>query len=302
MFWEPHGRQLAFFADGTLKRIDMQGGAPVTICNVREGLGLTGTWSADGTILFASVEGEAIFSVPAAGGSPVELMRPDPARKEIRITFPTASSGRQGFSLPRWPDRRRGGGDDGRRRSARRTAARQIERRLHRCRVSSVRTGFLARCAAVRSCDRPGARRGSPRRESNQPLRDDRPRPLLCLALGQRDCLAVAPRRAPARLVRSLREEAGGRVDARVLPVPATVVRRPGGVLLTTGPTSDQLGSMDAELRTWQRIEAHAGAGHGGRSGHDRQPLADLLELAVGPAATDQTRSRLWYRGVVFGR
>jgi Tol biopolymer transport system component len=89
MFWSPDGRHLAFFAEGRLKRIDTQGGAAVTICPVREGVGQTGTWSSDGTILFASVQGEAILTVPSAGGTPAELVRPDAGRKENRVAFPS---------------------------------------------------------------------------------------------------------------------------------------------------------------------------------------------------------------------
>ncbi|MCA1648908.1 MAG: hypothetical protein LC753_01100 [Acidobacteria bacterium] len=72
-----------------MKRIDLTGGAPVTICDVREGIGQTGTWGIDGQILFASVQGEAIMRVPASGGAQVEVIKPDPARKERRVTWPS---------------------------------------------------------------------------------------------------------------------------------------------------------------------------------------------------------------------
>ena len=40
VFWSPDGRSLAFFAAGKLKRLEAAaGGAPVTICEVREGMG-----------------------------------------------------------------------------------------------------------------------------------------------------------------------------------------------------------------------------------------------------------------------
>jgi Tol biopolymer transport system component len=89
IFWAPDGKSIGFFASGKMKRIDLTGGAPVTICDVREGIGQTGTWGIDGQILFASVQGEAIMRVPASGGAQVEVIKPDPARKERRVSWPS---------------------------------------------------------------------------------------------------------------------------------------------------------------------------------------------------------------------
>lgn len=99
MFWSPDGKSIAFFAAGKLKRVDLTGGAPVTICEVRQGIGQTGTWG-DGQILFASVEGEAIMRVPAAGGSAVAVIGADSAKKELRLTWPSfLPDGRRFFYL-----------------------------------------------------------------------------------------------------------------------------------------------------------------------------------------------------------
>ena len=87
-FWSPDGNSLAFFAGGKLRRIDLRGGAPVTVCDVREGVGLGGTWGADGTLLFASIEGEAIWRVPANGGAPDAMLKPDRAANEARLSWP----------------------------------------------------------------------------------------------------------------------------------------------------------------------------------------------------------------------
>jgi Tol biopolymer transport system component len=105
-FWSPDGRALAFFADGKLKRIDVAAGrAPVTICTVREAIGQMGTWGADGKILFASVQGEALLAVDASGGTPVEVRRPDLKRGEVRFTWPTfLPDGRSYLFLSAFPD------------------------------------------------------------------------------------------------------------------------------------------------------------------------------------------------------
>jgi Tol biopolymer transport system component len=89
LFWSPDGRAIAFFGGDTLKRLDLATGAAVTICKVQHGIGLTGSWSASGDILFASVEGHAIYRVAVAGGTPVIEVQPDSARNEVRAAFPS---------------------------------------------------------------------------------------------------------------------------------------------------------------------------------------------------------------------
>ena len=87
VFWSPDGRSLAFFAGDKLKRIDLPGGAAVTLCDV-PAISSFGTWGSDGTILFASFVGDAIFSVSSAGGLPEAIVTPDPSRGE-RVVWPS---------------------------------------------------------------------------------------------------------------------------------------------------------------------------------------------------------------------
>ncbi|HJT17673.1 MAG TPA: protein kinase, partial [Thermoanaerobaculia bacterium] len=65
-FWSPDSKQVGFFADGKLKKIEVNSGAVETIADAATGRG--GSWSADGTILFAPTPGSAIFAVAATGG------------------------------------------------------------------------------------------------------------------------------------------------------------------------------------------------------------------------------------------
>ena len=88
VFWSPDSKSIAFFAGGQLKRVELGGGAPLVICSARQTIGQTGTWSADGTILFASVQGEAILKVADSGGTPVALITLDAQRKEKRVAWP----------------------------------------------------------------------------------------------------------------------------------------------------------------------------------------------------------------------
>ncbi len=70
-FWSPDSRSIGFFTRDKLKRIDVAGGAPQTICDL-PGIGGSGAWGRDGTIIFYGVG--AIYRVPAAGGDPVPII------------------------------------------------------------------------------------------------------------------------------------------------------------------------------------------------------------------------------------
>ena len=71
--WSPDGRSIAFMAERKLKRLDLPGGAPVTLADVpRADPNQPAAWSRNGVILFGCPCG--LDSVPAAGG-PVTTIR-----------------------------------------------------------------------------------------------------------------------------------------------------------------------------------------------------------------------------------
>jgi serine/threonine protein kinase len=74
VFWSPDSRTLGFFEGGQLKRLDLAGGAPVKVCDVPVTIGLSGSWGRQGDILFATINGDRISRVPAAGGVPVDAV------------------------------------------------------------------------------------------------------------------------------------------------------------------------------------------------------------------------------------
>src|SRR5262245_64395878 len=51
-FWSPDGRFIGFFADGKLKKIDVTGGPPVTVCDTAGAIG-SAAWSPTGVIVFS---------------------------------------------------------------------------------------------------------------------------------------------------------------------------------------------------------------------------------------------------------
>jgi eukaryotic-like serine/threonine-protein kinase len=89
LFWSPDSRSIAFAAEDKLKRIDVSGSSgAVAICDIPRGFGVTGSWGAAGDILFANIQGDAIYRVAAAGGTPALALKPDPARGEVRVHWP----------------------------------------------------------------------------------------------------------------------------------------------------------------------------------------------------------------------
>jgi Tol biopolymer transport system component/predicted Ser/Thr protein kinase len=85
-FFSPDGQWIGFFADGKMKKISVQGGVAVTLCDAPFGRGAS--WGEDGSIivtLTALVGG--LSRVPAAGGTPQTITKP----------------GDKGEAVHRWP-------------------------------------------------------------------------------------------------------------------------------------------------------------------------------------------------------
>jgi Tol biopolymer transport system component/predicted Ser/Thr protein kinase len=84
-FFSPDSRWIAFFADAKLKKIAVEGGAPVTLCEARNTRG--GAWGPDGAILFSDAR-VGLSSVSAMGGTPQLVTQLDAARGEFTHRFP----------------------------------------------------------------------------------------------------------------------------------------------------------------------------------------------------------------------
>jgi serine/threonine-protein kinase len=89
-FFSPDSRWIAFFEDGVLKKVSIDGGPVITLCQVG-GLPLGASWGDDNTITFAtSIPSTGLWRVSADGGEPTILMTPDPAEHEAHYAFPSA--------------------------------------------------------------------------------------------------------------------------------------------------------------------------------------------------------------------
>ncbi len=73
-FFSPDGKWVGFFADDSLKKVSLMGGAPVTLCKTTNP---TGAAWVDGVIYFGSDEGFRLYRVEANGGLP-ELVSTGP--------------------------------------------------------------------------------------------------------------------------------------------------------------------------------------------------------------------------------
>jgi Tol biopolymer transport system component len=72
-FWSPDSRNIAFFANGKLKRVALSGGPVQSLCNVADPFG--GSWSNDDVIVFSRDRGMAIQRVEARSGTPVDVIK-----------------------------------------------------------------------------------------------------------------------------------------------------------------------------------------------------------------------------------
>jgi serine/threonine protein kinase len=84
-FWSPDNQTVAFAAQGKLKAIDAAGGSVHTLCD-EPGDSYGGSWSPEGTIVFATLQ-RGLSSVPSNGGAPTTLPSPDAPSGEMHL-FP----------------------------------------------------------------------------------------------------------------------------------------------------------------------------------------------------------------------
>ena len=86
MFWSPDSRFVAFDASGQLKKIDVTGGPPQTVCTLPE-LAVGGSWNQEGVIVVGSPQG-GISRCPASGGSASIVTNPDPSQQQSAHLLP----------------------------------------------------------------------------------------------------------------------------------------------------------------------------------------------------------------------
>ncbi len=90
-FFSPDGKTVAFFASGSLKKIAIEHGEPVVLCNAQKGAA-GGSWGDDGNIIAALGDG-VLSRIPPDGSTvqPVTQLRPD--KKDLAHLWPQVLPG-----------------------------------------------------------------------------------------------------------------------------------------------------------------------------------------------------------------
>ncbi len=86
MFWSPDNRFIGFFAGRKLKKIEVSGGPPQTLCDAPNARG--GTWNRDGVIVFSPNISGPLHRVSATGGASTPVTKLDDSRRQITHRFP----------------------------------------------------------------------------------------------------------------------------------------------------------------------------------------------------------------------
>jgi eukaryotic-like serine/threonine-protein kinase len=85
-FWSADSREIGFFAQGKVKRVNPSGGPVQEVCDASNGRG--GAWNKDGVILFTPTAQAALLRVPAVGGKPETVTRIDVAHNQNSHRWP----------------------------------------------------------------------------------------------------------------------------------------------------------------------------------------------------------------------
>ena len=79
-FWSPDGRFVAIDAGGKLKKLDLSGGLPQTLCDLPS-VAVGGSWNRDGDIIVGNITG-GVLRVRDTGGAATPITVVDASRKE----------------------------------------------------------------------------------------------------------------------------------------------------------------------------------------------------------------------------
>ncbi len=96
-FWSPDSRQVAFPAQGKLKRIEIVGSSPITVCALPASgtWYVNGSWNREGTIVFGGYGWPGLFRVAASGGTPAAITKRDATRELAHLNPSFLPDGRR---------------------------------------------------------------------------------------------------------------------------------------------------------------------------------------------------------------
>ena len=91
-FFSPDGQWVAFIAQGKLKKISVDGGVAIPLCDA-PGNPVGGSWGEDGNIVAAFGITRGLLTIASLGGTPTPLTTPDPQRQEVTHRWPQVLPG-----------------------------------------------------------------------------------------------------------------------------------------------------------------------------------------------------------------
>jgi Tol biopolymer transport system component len=92
-FFSADGQWIAFYADNKLKKISVQGGAPVTLCDIAGAGSPGGSWGDDGNIVVPRSPIDGLGLVPSGGGELKPLTKLDQEKGERTHRWPQVLPG-----------------------------------------------------------------------------------------------------------------------------------------------------------------------------------------------------------------
>ena len=99
-FFSPDGKWVAFFAQGQLQKAEVTGGTPILLAEAAFPHG--GTWNRNDTIIYAASLGSGLLRIPAGGGTPEALTKPDGAAEGYAHVYPQVLPGGQSVLFTIW--------------------------------------------------------------------------------------------------------------------------------------------------------------------------------------------------------
>jgi eukaryotic-like serine/threonine-protein kinase len=99
-FFSPDGKWVAYFAQGQLQKAEVTGGTPIRLAEAAYPQG--GTWNEDNTIIYTGSLGSGLLRIPASGGTPESLTKPDGAAKGYAHVLPQALPGGRSVFFTIW--------------------------------------------------------------------------------------------------------------------------------------------------------------------------------------------------------
>jgi len=91
-FFSPDGQWIAFFSQNKLRKISVEGGAAIALCDSSASF-TGGSWGEDGNIIVALSPGDPLSRISAAGGAPTPITELDRTRGEATHRWPQVLPG-----------------------------------------------------------------------------------------------------------------------------------------------------------------------------------------------------------------